>query len=130
MANRNLETLQKIDAAFGAGNPEEIFSFFTDDVVAHISGKSSMAGDHKGKQTLMALFGRYMAALGANPVVETHALLADDTHGVQLQTLRSAKGSRKLDVKNITIYHFRDAKISEMWTVDDDPQAADAFYDA
>jgi ketosteroid isomerase-like protein len=130
MAHRNLEMLKKIDAAFGTGNVEEIFSYFADDVLAHISGKSSLAGDHRGKDKLMALFGRYMAALGEAPVVETHAQLADDDHGVQLQTLHAEKGGRTLDVKNITIYHFREGKVSEMWSVDDDPYAADAFYDA
>ncbi len=129
MAHRNLETLLKIDAAFGRGDVAEIFSYFTDDVVAHINGKSSLAGDHRGRGTLMALFGRYMQALGPTPVVETHAQLADDDHGVQLQSLHAEKGGRTIDVKNVTIYHFRDGKVSEMWSVDDDPYAADAFYD-
>lgn len=130
MAHPHAELLKRQDEAAAQGDVDGVMATFTDDVILHIAGRSSMAGEHKGKEAMAGMFGKYMASLGDDPQFETHAILADDDHAVQLQRVRASKAGQTLDVHTVNVVHFRDGLISEMWSVDDDPYSADPFYDS
>jgi|ERR1051326_6641117 len=130
MAHPNEDLLRKLDAALTGGDIEKAFSFFADDVVAHIGGRSKIAGDAKGREELMAKFGQFMQALGDNPVLETHDIVAGDTHGFQLQTFSGSRGGKSITLNGVGIFHFDNGKISEAWFIDEDPYKADPWYDA
>jgi ketosteroid isomerase-like protein len=131
MAHKNEKTLRASDAAMTQGNPQPMFDHFTDDAVIHIGGKNKLAGDYKGKDQLMETFGRFMQALGENPSFDTHEVLANDTHGVVLQTARASRGGKSIAIDGIAIFHFDGAgKVTEAWFSDADPYTADPWYDA
>ena len=130
MAHPNEKLLRDLDEALTGGDLPKAFSYFADDVVAHIGGKSKLAGDFKGRDELMATFGRFMQALGENPVLETHDIVAGDTHGFQLQTFSGSRGGQSITLNGVGIFHFANGKISEAWFIDEDPYKADPWYDA
>lgn len=126
MAHPNVETLRRIDEAQLKGDMDGFLAGFTDDVVVHIPGKSSLSGTYKGKDQLADLFGRFMEAAGEYSF-EGHAYLADDEHGVSLQNSKASKGGKTLETKDAFISHFRDGKISEFWIYTDEQAAMDAW---
>ncbi len=130
MAHPNEQLLRDLDAAQGSGDVEKMFSYFADDVVAHIGGRSKLAGTYKGREELMGTFGRFMQAMGENPEFETHEVVANDTHGFMLQTFKGQRGAERVDLKGIGVFHFANGKITEAWFIDEDPYTADAWYDA
>ena len=126
----NEELLRRQDELVSKGDIEGMFDTVTDDVVAHVSGQSQLAGDYIGKERNKEVFQRYLAALGDDAKLETHAILADDEHGVVLQTARVTKGDRSAEIMTVNIFHFRGGKVSELWTMDYDQHEADEFYRA
>ena len=130
MANKNEQILRELDEALSANDIEKAFSYFADDVVAHIGGRSKLAGDVKGRDELTAKFGQFMQAMGENPELETHDIVAGDTHGFQLQTFRGTRGGQSIELNGVGVFHFTNGKISEAWFIDEDPYKADAWYDA
>jgi hypothetical protein len=126
MTHPNADLLRKNDEAMESGDLETFFGHYTDDVVLHLGGTSSLAGDHKGKDQMQELFGKFMEAAG-NYSFRNHAYLADDEHGVVLQEGTFDKDGRTLTVRETFVMHFRDGKISEMWYFADDQAAVDAF---
>jgi len=130
MAHKNEKAMRDSDAALQKGDFEKAFADFADDVVAHVGGRSKLAGDVKGKAELMAKFGEFMAAMGDNPVLETHDILANDEHGVIIQSFRGTKQGRTQEFRGVGILNFTGGKVSEAWFFDEDPYNADAFYDA
>lgn len=130
MAHPNAELLRRGDEALERGDMEGFWADVTDDVVLHAAGNSRYSGEFRGKGQVQEAFGAYMGALGGDPELETHAILADDEHAVQLQVVRAKKGDREIEVRTINVFHFRDGKISEVWSVDMDQAAADEFYDS
>ena len=62
------------------------------------------------------------------PADQLSDLLANDEHGVVLYETRATKDGQSIAIRTINICHFRDGKISELWTVDEDPYTADPFY--
>lgn len=130
MAHPNEELLRKQDAAMSSGDMEGIFAPFAEDVVAHIGGRSKIAGDYKGKDQLQEVYGRFMQAMGENVRFETHDIIANDTHGVVMQRFHGERGGKSVDIGGVGIFHFSGGKITEVWLIDIDPYEADPWYDA
>jgi uncharacterized protein len=130
MAHPHEDLVRRGDEALARGDMETFWGDVSDDVVVHAAGNSRLAGDYQGKEEAQRTFGRYIEALGENPEIETHDVLANDEHAVQLQVIRARKADRSIEIRTINVMHFRDGKISEFWTVDLDQDAADRFYDA
>lgn len=129
MSHHTLAALRAMDDAFTGGDFEAVLSGMTEDAKIHITGKSRLAGEYEGREAFGALMGQYMAALGEVTGMETHAMLADDDHGIQLQTITATKGGKTVTLRTINVFHFDGDKVSEMWSVDMDQHEADAFYD-
>jgi ketosteroid isomerase-like protein len=115
MPHANEGILRAIDEAQAKGDIEGFFGMFTDDVKVHIQGNHKLTGDYEGKSQLQDVFGRFMEAAGSNYSFESHAYLADDEHGVSLQTSHFDRDGRRLDLREAFVVHFRDGKVSEMW---------------
>jgi ketosteroid isomerase-like protein len=126
MHHPNEQLLRDSDDAQTRGDIDAFTEFFTDDVIAHIPGKSSLAGVYKGKDQFLELFQRFMERAGEY-TFEPHAYLADDEHGVELQTAHYRRGEESLDANETFVCHFRDGKISEFWFMSEDQDASDAY---
>ena len=126
MPHPNEEILRKTDEAMARGDLAGFFSFYTDDVKMHVRGNNKLAGDYQGKDQLESLVGRFMEATGVYSF-QNHAYLADDEHGVILQTSRSERAGQTLELQEAFVMHFRDGKISEMWYVPVNAAAFDAW---
>lgn len=126
MEHPNIQTLRKIDEAQLEGDMDAFFASFADDVVVHIGGHSSLAGDYKGLDTMKELFGRFMEAAGEYSF-ENHAYLADDEHGVVIQNSTYRKGGESLTTPEIIVCHFGDGKVSEMWFMSYENDRVDAL---
>ncbi|HEY7401260.1 MAG TPA: nuclear transport factor 2 family protein [Actinomycetota bacterium] len=122
----NEQLLRDADEAQTRGDVEAFASFYADDVVVHIPGKSSLAGDYKGKDQFMELFRRFTERT-PEYTFESHDYLANDEHGIILQRSHYRRGDETLDANDVFVCHFRDGKISEFWFSSDDPYATDAF---
>jgi ketosteroid isomerase-like protein len=122
----NEKLLRDADEAQMKGDVEGFGSFYADDVIVHIAGKSSLAGVYKGKDQFLELFGRFMERTPEFSF-EPHAYLADDEHGVILQRSHHKRGNETLDSNDTFVCHFRDGKISEFWYVSEDSDVVDAF---
>ena len=122
----NEQVLRDSDEAQARGDFETFAGSFTDDVVVHISGRSSLAGAYKGKEQFFGVFGRFTERT-PEYTFEPHAYFADDEHGVILQRSHYKRGDERLDTNDTFVCHFRDGKISEMWIVSDDPYGVDEF---
>src|SRR6266571_70441 len=130
MAHPNEDLMRRADAELAKGNPQAMFDMFTDDAIVHVGGRSTLAGDYKGKGEIQQSFGQFMQALGENPVMESHDIIANDTHGIVMQTATGQRGGKKIEIKGIGIMHLSGGKVTEAWFIDEDPYTADAWYDA
>jgi ketosteroid isomerase-like protein len=106
----NEKVLRDADEAQARGDQEGFMAAYTDDAVIHIPGKSSFAGDYKGRISSWSSSG---VSWNARPsTFESHAYLADDKHGVILQRSHYKRGDETLDSNDTFVCHFRDGKVS------------------
>jgi ketosteroid isomerase-like protein len=122
----NIHLLRAMDEAMAKADLDNFFSYYTDDVVSHVRGRSRIAGDYEGKDQLRALFGRFMEAVGTY-TSENHAYLADNEHGIILQRGHCERDGKALELEEVFVMHFREGRISEMWYIPTDQAALDAW---
>ena len=94
-----------------------------DDVVWHEIGRDEPI---RGKQALMERYSEMPE--GGSITVETHDVVANDEHAIQLVTATATLEGRELVYRTAEIYHMRDGKITERWAFSDDTQRINEFF--
>ena len=94
-----------------------------DDVVWHEIGRDEPI---RGKQALMERFQGMPE--DASIRTETHDVLANDEHAIQLVTATATLGGRELVYRTAEIYHMRDGKVTERWAFSDDTERINRFF--
>ncbi|HEU4864311.1 MAG TPA: nuclear transport factor 2 family protein [Candidatus Limnocylindria bacterium] len=105
------------------GDMSKAFDNVDDDIVWHEIGRDEPI---RGKQALM----ERMSGMpeGATISTETHDVVANDDHTIQLVTATATIGDRKLVYRTAEIYHMRDGKITERWAFSDDTARINEFF--
>ena len=122
----NEKVLRDSDEAQRSGDVEAFLAAYTDDIVVHIGGSSSLAGDYAGKDEFNELFARFQQVVPEYSF-ETHDYVVNDEHGVSLQRSHYRRGDETVDSDETIVCHFRDGKISEYWFQSNDWEALDSF---
>lgn len=94
-----------------------------DDVVWHEIGRDEPI---RGKQALMDRWSSVPE--GASITGQTHDVVANDEHCIQLVTATATIGDRTLTYRTAEIYHMRDGKITERWAFSDDTDRINEFF--
>jgi ketosteroid isomerase-like protein len=95
----------------------------SDDIVWHEIGRDEPI---RGKQALMERFAGMPE--GASITTETHDIVANDEHAVQLVTATATMGDQKLVYRTAEIFHMKDGKITERWAFSDDTDRINTFF--
>jgi len=105
------------------GDMTAAFEGLSDDIVWHEIGRDEPI---RGKQALM----ERMSSMpeGATITTETHDVVANDEHAIQLVTATATMGDQKLVYRTAEIYHVRDGKITERWAFSDDTDRINKFF--
>jgi len=106
-----------------SGDIMSAIDMLDDDVVWHEIGREEPI---RGKQALM----ERMASMpeGGTITTETHDVVANDEHAVQLVTATATLGDQKLVYRTAEIYHMRDGKVTERWAFSDDTERINRFF--
>ena len=128
MAHPNEELLRKGYEAFGSGDTQTLDQVLSDDIVWHVPGRSPIAGDYKGKEQVLQFFGQIVQMTGGAFKNEIHDLLANDEHGVVLVTATGDREGKRLDARQVHVFHIQDGRATEFWNHTDDLYAFDEFW--
>ena len=82
----------------------------------------------RGARAVFAVLGRMAELSGGDFRVELHDVLANDEHAVALSRSIGNRQGKQLDVSNVDIYHIRDGKVTEFWSIAEDQRAEDEFW--
>jgi len=106
-----------------SGDMMKMMDLLSDDIVWHEIGRAEPI---RGKQALMERFAGMPE--GASITTETHDIVANDEHCIQLVTATATMGDRSLVYRTAEIYHMRDGKVTERWAFSDDTERINAFF--
>jgi hypothetical protein len=105
------------------GDMSKAFEDIDDNIVWHEIGSDQPI---RGKQALIERFSNMPE--GATIKTETHDVVANDEHAIQLVTATATLGGKELVYRTAEIYHVRDGKITERWAFSDDTDRINKFF--
>jgi hypothetical protein len=124
----NAALLKQGYEAFSQGDMATITSLFAEDVVWHAFGSNPLAGVHRGRDAVFAIFAKTAELSGGTFKIDVHDVVANDDHAVAITTATGTREGRSLNSMDTDVYHMKDGKITEWWSFVEDDRATDAFW--
>src|SRR5690348_5216043 len=123
----NVALLRQGYSAFSNGDLETLDRLIDEDAVWHVSGRSQLAGDYKGKSQVFEFFGRLRELSEDTNRITVQDLLANDRHGIALVHTTASRGDKSYSGDEVHVSVLRDGKVVEFWGYAADPYEQDAF---
>jgi ketosteroid isomerase-like protein len=103
-------------------------ALMAEDVVVHAPGRTSVGGDHKGRDGFFAFFSRLQELSNGTLMPEVHAVLGEGEHAVALVQVMAEREGRTAGWNQVNVYHVHDGLISEVWITPADTNRWDEFW--
>jgi ketosteroid isomerase-like protein len=122
----NATAYRRTADAFRARDFDALRSLVAADVVWHVPGGHSMAGEIRGLDALVAWLGR-LSELGFT--LREHDVFGNDEHVCALSYMGARRPGLVIETRVTSIFHFRDGRQVERWIHPEDGAAWDAIFD-
>ncbi len=126
----NVQIVRQSYDAFNNGDTEILAQLIAENVVWHVPGRSSIAGDYQGRETTFAYFDRLHQLTNGTHQTELHVAVGDDEHVISVDHSTARRHSRTYDGNELVVFRFHDRRIVEAWQAFMSPYAHDAFFSA
>jgi len=124
----NVATVRDGYDAFNKGDTDALTAMFAEDVVWHVPGRSSLAGDYRGRDATLAYFGRIDELTAGTYEAQVRVVVGDAEHVVSIDRSSGTSGSRRYDEDELVVFRFRDGVVVEAWQAMMNPYAHDEFF--
>ena len=111
-SEKNAESVRRGYEAFNKADMKTLTELFDERATWHTPGRSSIAGDHKGREAVFAQFGRYGGQTGGTfKATLLHVLKNDDGRVVGIHRNTAKRNGKKLDVGCCIVFEFKDGRV-------------------
>ena len=123
------EVLAEYAAAWARGDPETAFTYYADDVVMRLPGRSRESGVHVGKPAVVAAIQSLLERTGEDPVevIPIDRLVSGDRVAMLIREVVT-RGDEVLDLRRVNVYTVRDDRIVEIDIFEANQYEVDAFF--
>ncbi|MBK5307982.1 MAG: nuclear transport factor 2 family protein [Frankiaceae bacterium] len=119
------DAVRRLYVAYAANDIGTLDGLIADDAVVHVPGGHPLSGEHRGKQSVWAYFGKVAEVSQGNGGFDLHGVTADDQgHGVALLTGTIRNWIRPV----VHVWRVQDGRLAEVWEVYLDQEAEDRFW--
>jgi ketosteroid isomerase-like protein len=114
--------------AFSRGDVATVFATFADDILWHVPGRGSLAGDYRGHDQVRGFFDRFMTLSNGTFRLKVDRVLAKDDCVVVLCTTSAQRGGRSWASPQVHVWTVRNGKATVFWEYQGDQQTEDEFW--
>ena len=112
---QNLETVRQGYAAFSSGDMDSLMKLYNDDAVHVVPGESRVAGAHKGKENILALYGALFELSGGTFSVRLDHVLSDGgDRVVSIHTSSLEKDGERFTQTEALLFTMVNGKVAEI----------------
>jgi uncharacterized protein len=123
----NVDAVRRGYAAF-AGTMDTLSEIMTNDVVWHVPGRSSIAGDYQGRGATFDYFARLHELTDGTYQAELHIAVGDDEHVISVDHSSAMRGDTSYGETELVVFRFRDRQIAEVWQAPMNLYTHDKFF--
>ncbi len=111
--------------AFRSGDQTELASLIASEVVWHVPGAHSVAGEIRGRDQLVDWL-RQLRAKGF--WLTEHDVFGTDEHVCALSVMGAQRGGVAVQTRVVSIFHYNEGQQLERWFYPDDPAAWEQIF--
>lgn len=127
--NQNEALVRRGYEAFAAGDTETLVEVFAPDIVWSVPGRSQIAGEHKGLEAVLGLFGKVAELSNGTLHLELQSVTARGDDQVEaIHRVLAERGDQKLDITETEEMTIENGRISRVNETPSDQHASDAFW--
>ena len=113
--DQNLETVRAGYAAFVRGDMETLMSLYNDDAVHIVPGESQVSGAHKGKDSILGLYGKlFELSNGTLSIQLDHVLSDGGDRVVSIHTSSLEKDGETFTQTEALLFTLVNGKVAEI----------------
>jgi uncharacterized protein len=128
-AAENADLIRRGYEAFNSSDMETLTEIFDESVSWHTPGRSSLAGDHEGREATFAYFGQLGEQTGGTFRAELRFVTADDEgQVVGIHHNSGERNGKQLDVDIALVFELKDGKVVDGREYFHDLYAWDEFW--
>lgn len=127
MSTETLSWVRDYLSKVAAHDVEGASNYLADDLVAHLLGRSKLAGDFS-RDGLQEVMREMFGALDVK--IEPIEVMAGEDHAVAVVRSTVDVAGTTYEGLRTVLYRLSDGQIHEIWTFDEDQRAYDAAVDA
>ncbi len=125
----NLELVREGYAAFSSGDVDTLLGLFTDDSVHSVPGSSPIAGDHKGPQDILKMYGTLAERSGGTMKVELESVMSDGANRViAVHTSTAEREGKSITQRAALLFTIEDGKVVSIEDFFADIDEQDRFW--
>jgi ketosteroid isomerase-like protein len=113
---------------YAGGDQDPVSAMLTDDVIWHVPGHSTLAGDHRGRDEVLRYFARRRELANATFRIDVRGVLADDERGVILAGGQVEHRGETSAWGTVGIFRIAEGRIAECWVLPHDQAAFDEIW--
>ena len=122
----NEQAIRDFYAARARRDWEAVRGLLADEVGWHEPGDEDHSGDYRGRDEVVALLERLVAATEGTFQLEPEAFLNLHEHSAVLVRWWAERGGRRSDGHEIAVYRVGDGKIADVWFYNE-PSSPESF---
>lgn len=129
MAAENIALVRGYFEAVARGDLAALTEMFSDNLVWHQPGKSSVSGTYSGRDAVFGLLGSLMErSQGSFRIDDVGQILANADYVATTLHFQAKAGEKSMSMFGIDVLRIEAGKIHEVWLFSEDQQAEDAFW--
>lgn len=126
---QNMQTVRRGYEAFSTGDMDTLMTLYADDAVHVVPGTSQVSGSHKGKDNLLALYGKLFELTGGTLRIRLDHVLSDGGNRViAVHTSTLEHEGETIEQAEALLFTFVDGKVKEIQDFFSDIERNDRIF--
>lgn len=110
MNHPNAQILEKVYAAFAAGDAATVLAACAENMTFQVAGKSQLAGKFTKANFESGFMGKLRELSGGAFKFEAHDIMASDRHGVVLGSEYVTRKGEQVQIRTVHVWRFENGK--------------------
>lgn len=113
---------------FNRADVEGLNGLIAEDAVQRMPGRGALAGEHKGRDAILQMYGRMAELSGGTFRANVEDLYANDDRVVAIYRATGERDATQLDLRHAIVFQIVNRKIVAIDDLSSDPDVFDAFF--